>query len=71
MATGTIKSLVKERGFGFVRESGSSVDLFFHRSAVTGTDYDNLVEGQAVEFDVQQDPKNATRKQAGNVRVGG
>jgi CspA family cold shock protein len=71
MANGTIKTLVRERGFGFIKEDGSAVDLFFHRSAVSGTDFENLAEGQAVEFDIQPDPRNSARTQAANVRVGG
>src|SRR3954447_21500636 len=70
MATGKIKTLVKDRGFGFIQAAGLE-DMFFHRSALSGVEYDTLVEGQAVEFDVQPDPKNASRKQATNVRVGG
>ena len=47
MAEGTIKKLT-EKGFGFIaRESGD--DLFFHRSAVDGS-YDQMREGQRVEF---------------------
>ncbi len=47
MAEGVIKKIT-EKGFGFIaRDSGD--DLFFHRSAVQGS-YDDLREGQRVEF---------------------
>jgi CspA family cold shock protein len=56
MATGTVKKLVRERGFGFIQGS-DGVELFFHRSALQGAGFDTLTEGQAVEFDVEQGDK--------------
>jgi CspA family cold shock protein len=56
MATGTVKKLVRERGFGFIQGS-DGVELFFHRSALLGQGFDTLVEGQAVEFDVERGDK--------------
>jgi len=53
MATGTVKKLVRDRGFGFVQGS-DGVELFFHRSAILGEGFDALTEGQAVEFDVEK-----------------
>ena len=53
MATGTVKKLVRERGFGFIQGS-DGVELFFHRSALSAEGFDALVEGQAVEFDVER-----------------
>ncbi len=56
MATGTIKRLVRERGFGFIL-GADGVELFFHRSALQGEAFDSLTEGQAVEFEVEKGPK--------------
>ncbi len=56
MATGTIKRLVRERGFGFILGQ-DGVELFFHRSALDGAGFDALAEGQAVEFEVERGPK--------------
>jgi CspA family cold shock protein len=52
--TGTIKRLVRPRGFGFIRDD-QGMEFFFHRSAVTGTGsgYDALQEGGRVAFDEQ------------------
>ena len=66
MATGTVKKLVRERDFGFIQGS-DGVQLFFHRSAVEGAEYDALVEGQAVEFDVEKGDKGP---RAANMKVG-
>lgn len=66
MATGTIKKLVKLRGFGFIQgEDGA--ELFFHRSSLQGGDFDALSEGQAVEFDVERGEKGP---RAVNLRLG-
>ncbi len=56
MATGTIKKLVRDRGFGFIL-GHDGVELFFHRSALQGGGFDTLTEGQAVEFDVENGQK--------------
>ncbi len=50
---GTIKRVIRERGFGFITaEDGSEV--FFHHSALKGIDFDTLEEGNSVEFDVEK-----------------
>ena len=54
---GTIVRLVRDRGFGFIKaENGTEV--FFHATGVTGnTPYDNLVEGQTVTYEKEQDSR--------------
>jgi CspA family cold shock protein len=69
MATGKIKTMVRDRGFGFIQQDGGSEDIFFHSSAVAAGGFDALTEGQSVEFDNEKDPKNPSRNRAGNVRV--
>ena len=55
MPKGTIRQLIADRGFGFIRtEQGE--DLFFYRSELQGVDYNSLREGQQVEFEVGQGP---------------
>ena len=56
MATGTIKKLVTDRGFGFIQEADGK-DLFFHRTAVTGTTFDALTEGQNVTYEKVMDTR--------------
>lgn len=56
MATGTIKKLVNDRGFGFIQQTDGT-DLFFHRSSVTGTGFDQLSEGQAVSYEKAMDER--------------
>ncbi len=52
MAKGTIARLM-DRGFGFIKtEEGG--DLFFHRNELEGVEFNNLSEGQEVEFEKGQ-----------------
>ena len=55
MPQGTVKKLVSERGFGFIE--GERGDLFFHHSEVQGISFEELREGQAVEYTVGQGKK--------------
>ena len=55
MATGTIKRIARDKGFGFIRDAGGQ-EYFFHRSAVQGS-FDDLREGERVNFDEEQSPK--------------
>jgi CspA family cold shock protein len=55
MPQGTIKKLISEKGFGFIE--GERGELFFHHSAVEGTPFESLHEGQKVEFTEGRGPK--------------
>lgn len=55
MPQGTIKKLT-DKGFGFI-DAGGRNELFFHMSAVQGSTFDDLHEGQQVEFTEGQGPK--------------
>ena len=63
MPSGTIKRLVRDRGFGFIRDDGGQ-EWFFHRSGTQGS-FDQLAEGQRVAFDEESSPKGP---RAANVR---
>ena len=67
MATGTIKKIVADRGFGFIAAEDSK-EYFFHRSGVdSSVDFDRLVGGERVSFEVEASPKGprATQVRAG------
>ena len=55
MSQGTIKKLVTDKGFGFI--AGDGKELFFHQSSVEGASFDELREGQTVEYSEGQGPK--------------
>ena len=57
MATGTVKKVVADRGFGFITADDSK-DYFFHRNALDSSiDFDRLNGGEKVEFEIEQSPK--------------
>jgi cold shock protein len=65
VATGVVKFFNDQKGFGFIkREDGD--DLFVHFSNIVGNGRRTLVDGQNVEFEVQQGRKGL---EATNVRV--
>ena len=65
MATGTVKWFNAEKGYGFISREGGP-DVFVHYSAIQGSGYRSLEEGQAVEFEVTRGPKG---DQAQNVTL--
>ena len=51
MPVGTIKKLIEERGFGFIKPDTGGADIFFHCSELPQkSDFDGLSEGQRVSF---------------------
>lgn len=66
MATGTIKRLVHDKGFGFIASNeGGGTEYFFHTSACRDVRFDELREGQTVNFEASTGPKGP---RAENVR---
>jgi CspA family cold shock protein len=61
--TGTVKWFNGSKGYGFITREGGD-DVFVHFSAIQSDGYRNLVEGQQVEFTVENGPKGL---QAANV----
>jgi CspA family cold shock protein len=61
--TGVVKWFNDAKGYGFIEREGKE-DVFVHYTAVEGSGFRTLAEGQAVEFDVVEGPKG---KQAANV----
>ena len=51
--TGTIKKLIADRSFGFIRAENRQ-EVFFHASAVAGNTFASLIEGQEVTFDLER-----------------
>ena len=62
MTTGTIKKVVSDRGFGFITAEDGK-DYFFHRDGLTASlDFDRLMGGEKVQFDVESSPKGDRAK---------
>jgi CspA family cold shock protein len=64
MATGTVKWFNEAKGFGFIAQDDGGADVFVHFSAIQGSGFKTLAEGQKVTFEVQNGPKGP---QASNV----
>lgn len=65
MANGVVKWFNEKKGYGFI-ESEDGEEVFVHFSAVEGTGFKTLREGQRVEFDLAQGDKGP---KAANVRI--
>ncbi|NKI35374.1 cold-shock protein [Wenzhouxiangella sp. XN79A] len=63
-ATGTVKWFNDAKGFGFISQDDGGKDVFVHFSALTGSGFKSLAEGQKVSFDVTDGAKGP---QASNV----
>lgn len=57
MATGTVKWFNESKGFGFISQDNGGADVFVHFSAIQGSGFKTLGEGQAVTFEVENGPK--------------
>ena len=57
MATSTIKKVIAERGFGFISAEDTK-EYFFHRNSLDASlDFDRLVGGERVTFEIESSPK--------------
>jgi len=64
---GTIKKVIKDKGFGFIIPDDGTDEIFFHRSRLsTKVYFEDLREGSEVQFDVRAGEKG---RQAFNVRL--
>lgn len=53
MARGTVKWFNDHKGYGFITEEGQKKDVYVHFSAIEGSGFRTLHEGEEVEFETK------------------
>jgi len=56
LAEGKVKWFNEKKGFGFI-ENDEGGDVFVHYSAIQGSGFRTLHEGQRIKFDIEQGKK--------------
>ena len=54
---GTIKTILSDKGLGFISREGETKDLFFHSKELSGVTFEELKVGDEVTFDVVDSEK--------------
>jgi len=62
MAQGTVKWFNEKKGFGFITQDNGGPDVFVYHSAISGTGFKTLAEGEPVTFDIEQGQKGLAAK---------
>ena len=57
MATGKVKWFNDAKGYGFITPDDGSKDCFVHHTAIQGTGFKSLAEGDKVSFEITQGQK--------------
>jgi CspA family cold shock protein len=68
MPSGTVKWFDARRGYGFIQPDDGSQDVFVHISAVEQSELGQVVEGQKVQFDLEEGRQG--KAAAANLRAG-
>jgi len=66
--TGTVKWFNEAKGFGFISRADGQKDCFVHHSAIEGSGYKSLDEGELVEFDVIEGQKGPAAENVKRLR---
>ncbi|NOZ21150.1 MAG: cold-shock protein [Planctomycetes bacterium] len=69
MASGTVKWFNESKGFGFIAQDGEGRDVFVHHSAIKGSGFKTLVEGESVEFEIDAAEDSKGPRAANVVRL--
>ena len=66
--TGTVKWFNDAKGFGFVTPADGQKDCFVHHSAIQGSGFKSLQEGDLLEFDMVQGPKGPAAQNVAKIQ---
>ncbi len=59
MARGTVKWFNDQKGYGFISSTEGNQDVFVHHTAIEGSGFRTLHEGDPVEFEVRSSERGA------------
>jgi cold shock protein len=65
---GTVKWFNDQKGFGFITPENGAKDCFVHHSAIEGSGFKSLAEGDRVEFDMIQEAKGPKAQNVARVQ---
>jgi CspA family cold shock protein len=68
MTTGTVKFYNGQKGYGFIQPDNGGKDVFVHATALERAGIRNLVEGQKVTFDIEEDRRTG-KSSASNLQA--
>lgn len=57
MANGKIKTLIADKGFGFIVDAGGTEWFFHHTGVAKGVNFKELKQGDKVQFSESEGPK--------------
>ena len=66
--TGTVKFYNGQKGYGFIQPDNGGKDVFVHATALERAGIRNLMEGQKVSFDIEEDRRTG-KVSASNLRA--
>ncbi len=67
--TGTVKWFNDAKGFGFITPENGDKDCFVHYSSISGSGFRSLVEGERVEYDLEDGAKGPAARNV--AKIGG